>query len=150
MTGEKKLLNELRLLNIALKRGMNAVCDDGKRVPSVSNMVLHFLYVHGGSAPQKDIENEFGLRRSSASELLGRLEREGYITREVREADARSKKIRLTDRAEAEQKEITDKFAEMENYLESALTLEEKRTFFLLCEKIRALLEPVRNSRGGE
>ena len=73
----------------------------------------------------------------------------GYKWAEVLEADARSKKIRLTDRAEAEQKEITDKFAEMENYLESALTLEEKRTFFLLCEKIRALLEPERTSRGG-
>lgn len=140
LTGEKDLLNELRLINIALKRGMNSACGDGMRVPSVSKMALHFVFLQGGSAAQKDIENEFNLRRSSASELLGRLEQEGYITRVVDETDARSKRIFLSDKAKAEQEELNEKFAGLENYLESAFTAEEKQSFLVACGKIRNLL----------
>ena len=64
-------MNELRLLNIALRRGMNA------EVPSVSSMVLHFVFMRGGNVLQKEVENEFDLRRSTASQLLRRLEENG-------------------------------------------------------------------------
>ncbi len=104
MTEEKTLLNELRLINIALKRSMSAICDNG--VPTVSSMVLHFVFMNGGNALQKDVENEFGMRRSTASQLLGKLENGGYITRAVIDSDGRSKRIYLSEKAVAEQNQV--------------------------------------------
>lgn len=142
MSGEKTLLNELRLINISMKRSMNSVCGNVHRVPAVSSMVLHFIYLQGGSVMQKQVENEFDLRRSTASQLLRRLELDGYITRIVAESDCRTKRIELSEKAKVEQIEFSRKLREMENYLDSALTQSEKETFFALCEKIRRLLEP--------
>ena len=128
MTEEKTLLNELRLINIALKRSMSAICDNG--VPTVSSMVLHFVFMNGGNALQKDVENEFGMRRSTASQLLGKLENGGYITRAVIDSDGRSKRIYLSEKAVAEQNQVAQKLRSLETYLESALSAEEKNTFF--------------------
>ncbi len=148
MTEEKTLLNELRLINIALKRSMSAICDNG--VPTVSSMVLHFVFMNGGNALQKDVENEFGMRRSTASQLLGKLENGGYITRAVIDSDGRSKRIYLSEKAVAEQNQVAQKLRSLETYLESALSAEEKNTFFKLSGKIRRKLEPnPENSRGG-
>ena len=122
MTEEKTLLNELRLINIALRRSMSAVCECG--VPTVSSMVLHYVFMCGGNALQKDVENEFEMRRSTASQLLGKLERDGYITRAVTDADGRSKRIFLSRKAIEEQTLATEKIRSVERYLESALSPE--------------------------
>ena len=135
MTEEKTLLNELRLINIALRRSMSAVCECG--VPTVSSMVLHYVFMCGGNALQKDVENEFEMRRSTASQLLGKLERDGYITRAVTDADGRSKRIFLSRKAIEEQTLATEKIRSVERYLESALSPEEKQKFFELSAKIR-------------
>ena len=140
MTEEKTLLNELRLINIALKRSMSAICDNG--VPTVSSMVLHFVFMNGGNALQKDVENEFGMRRSTASQLLGKLENGGYITRAVIDSDGRSKRIYLSEKAVAEQNQVAQKLRSLETYLESALSAEEKNTFFKLSGKIWRKFEP--------
>lgn len=147
MTEERTLLNELRLINIALKRGMSAVCGEGPKVPNVSDMVLNYIFMRGGNVPQKDVESEFNLRRSTASEILGRLEQENLITRATSEEDGRSKRIFLSERARAVQCELADKFRAVENYLESALTAAERKTFFELCGKIRGLLEMPHGSK---
>ncbi len=148
MTEEKTLLNELRLINIALRRSMSAVCECG--VPTVSSMVLHYVFMCGGNALQKDVENEFEMRRSTASQLLGKLERDGYITRAVTDADGRSKRIFLSRKAIEEQTLATEKIRSVERYLESALSPEEKQKFFELSAKIRRKFEPHgENPRGG-
>lgn len=143
MNGEKTLLNELRLLNIALRRGMNA------EVPSVSSMVLHFVFMRGGNVLQKEVENEFDLRRSTASQLLRRLEENGSIRRTHTETDGRSKRIYLSDTEMEEQQRICHRFRTVEAYLESALTPDEKDTFFVLCGKIRKLFDCPVLLRGG-
>lgn len=127
---------------------MSAVCECG--VPTVSSMVLQYVFMSGGNALQKDVETEFGMRRSTASQLLGKLEREGYITRAVTDADGRSKRIFLAQKAIDEQTLATEKIRSVEKYLESALSPEEKQTFFELSAKIRRKFEPhAENSRGG-
>lgn len=81
MWDENSLLNELRMVNIALKRSAGQIGE--AKVPSASSMVVHFVGMQGGAAQQKDVENEFGLRRSTVSRLLSKLETDGYITREI-------------------------------------------------------------------
>lgn len=82
---ENTLLNELRLLHIALKRCISRF-GDGDALTAMGAMVLHFLSDRGGGAPQKDVENEFHLRRSTASELIRKLEQDGYVSGRTRTA----------------------------------------------------------------
>ena len=139
MIGEKTLLNELRLVHIALSRCMCGQREGGMRPPSVPHMVMHYLYMQGGSAPQKDIEAEFGMRRSTASRLLGKLEESGCVRRTTSQGDGRSKRVELTEKAYAEQEKNTEKIRKMDDYVESAFTAEEKQEFFAFCDKLKTL-----------
>ncbi|MBS7577118.1 MULTISPECIES: MarR family transcriptional regulator [unclassified Enterococcus] len=48
---------------------------------------------------QKDIEDEFYLKPSTVSVLLGRMEKKGFINREVSPVDKRQRYIKLTAKA---------------------------------------------------
>lgn len=140
MWDENSLLNELRMVNIALKRSAGQIGE--AKVPSASSMVVHFVGMQGGAAQQKDVENEFGLRRSTVSRLLSKLETDGYITREIAGGgDGRSKRIYLTEKAKAEQQAVAEQFGKVEKRLDGVLTPSEKSEFSRLCGKIRAALE---------
>lgn len=49
---------------------------------------------------QRDIENEFAIRRSSATTLLQRMEKKGLVVRSIAKSDARQKQIQLTFKAQ--------------------------------------------------
>lgn len=140
MEYEMTLLNEIRLLNIAVHRGFHVGCGETHRV---SGMILHYVYRCGGRASQKDIEKAFDLRRSTVSETLRRLEQEGYITRETGDTDGRVKYIVLSDKANAEQNAIAEKFAAFERKLRAAFTEDETNEFVRLCEKLRSQISSI-------
>lgn len=78
--------------------------------------VLHYLLDHPEEEIfQKDIEEEFGLRPSTATALLQGMERKDLLRREPSEKDARYKKLTLTPEAEKHQGAI---FAEMSRLAE--------------------------------
>lgn len=61
--------------------------------------VIHFISDNGKkSIYQRDIEAEFNIRRSTASQMLKSLEGLGAVVRETELRDARLKKIRLTEK----------------------------------------------------
>ena len=60
---------------------------------------IHSQNMQGLDVFQKDIEKEFSLRRSSASEILALMEKNDLIKREQIKDDARMKKIVLTQKA---------------------------------------------------
>lgn len=64
---------------------------------------------------QKDIEEQFDIRRSTTSALLQQLEQLGYIERRPAEEDARLKSIELTEQAQCLQRQL---FHAMEGYLQ--------------------------------
>ena len=133
--GENSILNELRLMNIAMHRGMIKMGDCHERKPSMANFVMHYIYMSGGSVLQKQVETEFKLRRSSVSQLLKKLEADGYIERT--NEDGKMKRITLSNKAMLEQDEITKHIKEFESRVENLLTEEEKKTFVELMQKIR-------------
>ncbi|MCH4177744.1 MAG: MarR family transcriptional regulator [Streptococcaceae bacterium] len=49
---------------------------------------------------QKDIEEEFYLKPSTVSVLLGRMEKNGFITRKISDSDKRLRCIQLTAKAD--------------------------------------------------
>ena len=60
---------------------------------------LHFLLAQTEDVFQKDIEEEYSIRPSTATELLKQMEANGLIRREPVAYDNRLKKIVLTDKA---------------------------------------------------
>lgn len=77
------------------------------------------------------------MRPQSLGELLGKLEKKGYITREPLESDRRVMVIKLTEAgttaAETSQQE--------EDPIFNNLTMEEKESFSLILEKMTTALE---------
>lgn len=71
---------------------------------------------------QKDIEENFRIRRSSASGMLQLLEKNGFIRRESVKQDARLKKIIPTKKAEAIRSVIQENINEMETQLREGIS----------------------------
>lgn len=93
---------------------------------------------------QRDIEKEFKIRRSTATGILKLMEKNGLLTREPVEFDARLKKLILTPKAIALHGQIMEKIMEVESRLCNGLTDEEVNTFIMLIEKIKRNLEEVK------
>ncbi|WP_455526410.1 MarR family winged helix-turn-helix transcriptional regulator [Huintestinicola sp.] len=67
---------------------------------------IRYCNDHGDCVYQKDIENSFGIKRSSVASILANMEKGGYIVREVDGADARVKKVILTEQGQKLQREM--------------------------------------------
>lgn len=90
---------------------------------------------------QKDLEQEFEIRRSTASNILSLMEKNGLIKRESVPYDARLKKITLTDKAIEVQEQIDKNFEKMEATMRSGISEQEMNTFFNVLDKICNNLE---------
>ena len=90
---------------------------------------------------QRDIEAEFQIRRSTASEVLQAMEGGGLLRREPVGYDARLKKIVLTDYAQEIRKQLGEQVERIESLLTEGFTQEEIDRFFSYVERFNANLE---------
>ena len=107
-------------------------------------IVLGFIYSqnkNGLDVFQKDIEKEFSLRRSSASEILALMEKNNLITREQVENDARMKKLVLTPKAGDCLKQIKSDSDRITNMAFEGVTEEEKQVLENILCKVKKNLE---------
>ena len=85
---------------------------------------------------QKDIEKEFGLRPSTATEVLKNLEEEEMIVRIQDEEDGRYKKIVFTDKAEMIRGALRGEIEKTEELLLKGITPEEQEIFMKITAKM--------------
>lgn len=97
---------------------------------------LHFLLAQSEDIFQKDIEEEYGIRPSTASELLKQMEGNGLIRRESVSYDNRLKKIVLTDKALKYKQQVIDDLTELEEALVRGIPEEDMEVFFRVIEKM--------------
>ena len=71
--------------------------------------------LYDGSTFPKDIEKEFSINRSTTSEMLKLMCKNGMITREEVDYDARLKKIVLTEASRQHNRNIEDKMRKCVN-----------------------------------
>ena len=128
----KQILYELRKLNILIKRELDSERRNAKidfPMTRLQGEVIIFIISSKQDIFQKDIEKHLNIRRSTATNLLNTMEKNGLIKRETVQSDARLKKIAVTPRAI----EITDNFHNhffrMENKLSKNLTKQQKDEF---------------------
>ena len=125
-----KISNRLRRRSVALQEKLGMSGAQGN--------ILNYILVDGRKRPvyQKDIEKEFGLRPSTATEALKNLEAKGLICRISEKQHGRLKRIELTSKAEEIRHLITSEIAESENLLLKGITEEERRIFIEIGKKM--------------
>ena len=106
--------------------------------------VLHYLYHHGNQADQCEMTAHLKVKASTAAGILERMEEKGLIRRAVSEADARHKRITLTEKGMARQSRFKEVFEEVEGQMTKGFTPEEAAQLYALLMKVRANLEEER------
>ncbi len=93
--------------------------------------ILRYLNMHGGDSGvcQRDIEEEFGIRRSSVTNILQNIERNGFIVREGDPCDARMKRVVLTDKGREKSRVLKGYIDNLETVIVYGMTAEEKTQF---------------------
>lgn len=97
---------------------------------------LHFLLAQTEDVFQKDIEEEYSIRPSTATELLKQMEKNGLITREPVSYDNRLKKIVLTDKALMYKRQVVNDLTRLEETLTKDIPEEKMEVFFEVLEKM--------------
>lgn len=92
-------------------------------------LIIEYLASFSKKSPiyQKDIEHEFNIRKSTATNILHLMEQKGLITKEIDSKDTRLKAIQLTDKALKLEQKITSYFVDSEHSTEEILGLETKK-----------------------
>ena len=98
---------------------------------------------------QRDLETVFSVRRPTMTRMLQLMEKNGYITRESVEHDARLKKIVPTPKAEAGHKFVMDNIRRTEEKIAQPLTEEEISEFLRIIKKIEQSLDIENANSGG-
>ncbi|MEA4973316.1 Transcriptional regulator SlyA [bioreactor metagenome] len=104
---EESVISELKSLNNLIKRLIMANCSNHETLASLSAQQMHIIIFikhaqkHNLDVYQRDIENSFNIRPSTATGIIQLLEKNGYIIKQSVPNDARLKKLVLTDKADS-------------------------------------------------
>ena len=104
--------------------------------------ILHFILFETIQRDlyQKDLEKEFKVRRSTASENLRLLEKKGYLYRECAKEDARLKKIIPTEKAVCLRGQLLKSIERTEERIRQGIPEEDLKVFFRVLKQISANL----------
>lgn len=131
-TGKKinQISNRLRRRSRAIQETIG--------ISGAQGNILNYILVESQnrSVYQKDIEEEFGLRPSTATEALKSLEKNELIRREPDPEDGRYKKIVFTEKAEQIEVVLRSEIEESEAILLWGVTEKEQQEFLRIAEKM--------------
>ncbi|MBQ3816958.1 MAG: MarR family transcriptional regulator [Clostridia bacterium] len=135
---------EFRRINNLIRRDIERSKLSGEIDSSscVHGWAIRYLYDNRNSDVfQKDIENEFSIRRSTASNILKNMEKNGLIERVPVSYDARLKKITLTKKAVDIHEKVLKDIKGREERIRKNLSEEEIEAFFAFVDKISENIE---------
>ena len=135
---EKHIGKAIVTLSHQINRKMQVMNDDYK-ITGTQGRILHYIAVESEKRQvfQKDVEEEFNIRRSTATEILKLLEKKQLILKESVESDGRLKKLTLTEKAKEFQNHMCNKIEQIEQELSDRLTKEEHVQLLHLLEKLQ-------------
>lgn len=145
MNTKKRLGMEIKVLSNLLKRKIHCYLPQfDNELTDSERQVIGFLYNNQDrDIFQKDVEERFVIRRSTASRMLKALEEKNFIVRKPVAGDARLKKVSLTPAAQKMQKDIIERLDDFEEILGKGISQNEIDTFFMIAERIKKNLEDV-------
>ena len=131
---------EIKALSNLLRRKVleSAGAPDGDEFTEMPAKILGFLYQNRDQEVyQKDIEEAFYIRRSTASRLLKRMEEEGLVARQAVSHDARLKRVTTTSKADDLVQEIMKRIDSVEQTLTRGVPQQELEQFLATVEKLK-------------
>lgn len=140
----RKVGHVIRELNRRFKGGLfKAGAEDGlDEVTLMHGWIMGYLHQHENQDVfQKNLESEFGIRRSSVTSLVQMMEKKGYISREAVPGDARLKKIQLTEDGKNTAIRMKHTLDGMEEQMLDGIDDASLNTFFEVADKIRVNLD---------
>ncbi|MCT6827738.1 MAG: MarR family winged helix-turn-helix transcriptional regulator [Lactobacillus helsingborgensis] len=101
-------------------------------------LIIEYLasFAQNKSIYQKDIEHEFNIRKSTATNILRLMENKGLIYKKVDQRDTRLKAILLTDKAIKLEEKITNYFISSENSYAAILGADTKKELIENLQKL--------------
>ena len=124
----------IQMLSHKLKRDNYCQCQEADQgLTPIQRHVLNFILLETlhRNVFQKDIEEEFQIRKSTVTGILKLMEQNGFIKRQNDPKDGRLKRLIPTEKAEALRPEILEHICQMENYLTRGISEEQ----LLMCKK---------------
>lgn len=138
----------VRRLNNLIKREAekSAVKQEIDNLTGLHGWVIRYISEQSGSVFQRDLEQKFSCRRSTMSNVLALMEKNGLIIRKVSERDARLKEIVLTEQAKKVHEMAKADIKKLDKRLTDGITREELEIFYSVADKIRANIERQENN----
>lgn len=140
---EESVISQIKSLNNLIKRLIIANCSNNEMLSSLSAQQMHIIIFikhaqkHNSDVFQRDIENSFNIRPSTATGIIRLLEKKEYIIKQSVPNDARLKKLVLTEKSE----NIFHNFAPFVKDIEKAvlkdITSEELHQFINVISKMK-------------
>lgn len=122
-------------LSNKLRRRIDALSSK-RELSGAQGKVLHFLLAQTEDVFQKDIEEEYGLRPPSASELLKKMENNGLIRRESLPQDARMKRIIVCEKAMRYRESVLEDLTALEEDLLRGIPEQDQEVFFRVIDQM--------------
>lgn len=111
---------------------------------SIQSRMLGYVYFQcrqGKKVFQRELEEEFKIRKSSVTSVIQLLEKKGLVRRIGVPGDARKKELMLTEQGTAVQETVLERLDRLEAMVNRTLTEEEQRVWFSCIRKIETKLE---------
>lgn len=143
MKKSRQLGFEIRTISNLIKRYFEQhKPEEFKESTGVHGWAIRYFYENRNKDIfQRDFETRFSIRRSTATNMLKLMEKNGLICRVSVQTDARLKKIVLTEKAIAIHKKAIKNIEVFETLLEGDITEKELDSFYIVLDKIKANLE---------
>lgn len=132
---EKNVGRELKKLSNKIHRTIDKFASKSE-LTGAEGRVLHYILGQEEDVFQRDIEVKLGLRSSTATEILKKMENNALIIRKPTENDARLKKIIITDKALEYKEIVMNDLRNFEKTLVAGLSEEEIDSFLKTIEKM--------------
>lgn len=133
--------NELRDVQQLIHQKIEEERPPEDQTSPIQMRTLTYIFFKDEDVFQRDIEKELCIRRSTATNILKRLERDGYIIRTPIASDARLKKITLTDQTLNLISGMQQRIDKMEKRMRQEITEEDLSVFFDVMNQIRKNLQ---------
>ncbi len=139
-----------KLLNLMRRLADSGPMAHGEATPMQGRVIGYLTHHAGQDVYQRDLEQAFQVRRSTASALLAAMEKGGLLRRESVPWDARLKRLVLTERAEAMHQHFQEHMAQANAMITRGVTPEELEAFFHAVDKFERNLNEYAASQAAE
>ncbi|MDD7403627.1 MAG: MarR family winged helix-turn-helix transcriptional regulator [Butyribacter sp.] len=121
---------EIRILSNLIYHKMNQITTETDNLTVHQCFILQYLAQNKDKENyQKDIEELFSIKRSTANQMLRTLENRGYISRETSAQDSRKNIITLTEEGSVSSEHLTQHMYQFMKKLHGDISSEELEQF---------------------